>query len=310
MKQYIDGLVSVIIPTRGRSDTLHRAITSALNQTYSFIEVLVVDDNDKGSENANIVKRIIENFSDERLSLITQDRHINGAAARNAGIKRSNGEYIAFLDDDDWWELCKIEHQLKCFEMLDKSYGAVTCLKKYYIKGNVVRASLPHKDGYICKEVAARCIGLSMGAPLIRRSALDETGYFDENLSRMQDVQLFSCLCSKYKVYLLKKYLYCISGDDAQNRSGANKVKDIKAAFLNSISYIIDEMPKEDKEFVKIMTEFDMGYSFLKEHNYSAGVPLILGVLRQREAFRYAIHRVVARGKAKFFKAIYLERYK
>ena len=98
---YTPGLVSVVIPTYKRSDTLERAINSVHNQTYRDIEILVVDDNVPGDAYSQSVKRLIDRLAYDNVTLVTQPRHINGAAARNAGIRKSKGEYISFLDDDD-----------------------------------------------------------------------------------------------------------------------------------------------------------------------------------------------------------------
>ena len=58
-------------------------------------------------------KRVKAYCSDSRFHLIIQKKHINGATARNVGIEQAKGEYIAFLDDDDWWKPNKIEIQVK-----------------------------------------------------------------------------------------------------------------------------------------------------------------------------------------------------
>ena len=98
----VKGMVSCIIPTYRRSDSLIKAINSVLAQTYKNIEVIVVDDNDPDDKYSIMVQDKLATIKDERLRYIKQERHKNGAAARNTGIKASRGEYIAFLDDDEW----------------------------------------------------------------------------------------------------------------------------------------------------------------------------------------------------------------
>ena len=86
-------LVSVVIPTYKRSDTLSRAIESALNQTYQKIEVIIVDDNEKGSLESKKVQEVLQKYNN-RVMYINPEKHINGAVARNYGIKKANGDYI------------------------------------------------------------------------------------------------------------------------------------------------------------------------------------------------------------------------
>ena len=110
MEKYIDGLVSVVMPTYKRSEKLFRAIDSVLNQSYRNLELLLVNDNDPNDDNTKLLKKRVEKYkNDPRFHLILQERHINGAVARNVGINNAKGEYIAFLDDDDWWEVDKIK---------------------------------------------------------------------------------------------------------------------------------------------------------------------------------------------------------
>ena len=97
------GKVSVIIPTFKRPGELGRAINSVLAQTYSNIEVVVVDDNNDGDEFRKETELFMKRFeSNDRVKYIKHTKNQNGSAARNTGIANSDGEFIAFLDDDDF----------------------------------------------------------------------------------------------------------------------------------------------------------------------------------------------------------------
>ena len=113
----MENLVSVVIPTFNREKVVCRAINSALNQTHSNIEVILVDD---GSTDCTpeLIARAYKN--EPRLKYI---RTANGGVsrARNTGIKASAGDYVAFLDSDDYWIPWKIEAQVKCLELLPQA---------------------------------------------------------------------------------------------------------------------------------------------------------------------------------------------
>ena len=108
-------MVSVIIPTYKRTDKLLRAVKSVCEQSYKYLEVLVVNDNENDDRYTKALISLMETVTDSRVQLIFQEKHINGAAARNAGIKKARGEYIAFLDDDDYWHIEKIRKQIEAY---------------------------------------------------------------------------------------------------------------------------------------------------------------------------------------------------
>ena len=114
MRKYKANLVSVIIPTYKRSSMLERAINSVLSQSYDFFELLIINDNYPGDEWSNQVENRVNSFNDKRIRFINQDIHINGAAARNVGIKNATGEYIAFLDDDDYFDAVRLVGYAAC----------------------------------------------------------------------------------------------------------------------------------------------------------------------------------------------------
>lgn len=248
---YVEDLVSIVIPTYKRFDTLERAIKSVANQTYDKIEILVVDDNEPGDEYSQAVRELINGLKIGNLVLVTQPKHINGAAARNAGIRSARGEYISFLDDDDIIFPQKIEKQMAQLKALDKSYGGVSCLKIYFEGDKLTKVS----EFWNCTsmqsfEVMSKQLNIQTGTVLLRRECLDETGYFDENLRRHQEVQLMSYFTDKYKVLLVKEVLTAIDGSDLSNRPDYNKLKVFKSDFFNSVRPLMSKYSKAENDFI------------------------------------------------------------
>ena len=111
------GLVSVVIPNYNYARFLPEAIDSVLAQTYGQIEIIVVDD---GSTDDS--REILDGYGD-RVTVIFQ-QNAGVSAARNNGVSRSRGEYLAFLDADDAWLPAKIERQIAAFRG-DEEIGLV-----------------------------------------------------------------------------------------------------------------------------------------------------------------------------------------
>ena len=97
-------VVSVIIPTYNRASDLKRALNSVQEQTFVNWEALVVDNNSEDNTD-----EIVIGFNDPRIKLFKINNDGVIAASRNKGIKEASGEYIAFLDSDDWWAPNKLE---------------------------------------------------------------------------------------------------------------------------------------------------------------------------------------------------------
>ena len=123
------GLVSVIIPTYNRFNSLLKAIHSVQQQTYKNIEIIVVNDR---STDEKYYKYPFRNCTIVHLSQNSRDifgKPSPGGYQRNVGIKIANGEWIAFLDDDDYWLEHKIEQQLK---LMKKMKCLLSCSEGYY----------------------------------------------------------------------------------------------------------------------------------------------------------------------------------
>ena len=99
--------VSVIIPMHNSSKYILECIDSVINQTYKELEIILVDD-----KSSDKTIRKIKNIKDKRIKIIKFNKNMGAAAARNKGIEAATGDYICFLDSDDYWILDKIEKQV------------------------------------------------------------------------------------------------------------------------------------------------------------------------------------------------------
>ena len=192
-------LISVIIPTYNRPQLLKRAINSVKNQTYSNIEIIIVD----GSNN-NDAELLFNN--DEQYKYIKSTyNHPN--VLRNIGINNSNGQLIAFLDDDDTWEKEKIEKQVKSFE---KNDIALCYTGKNIIGKNNFKIKYSYKKPKFSSLLNSimwdNFIGTTSSI-MINKKVFSVIGKFDENLPALQDYDLCIRICEKFNVLGINKAL-------------------------------------------------------------------------------------------------------
>ena len=106
-------LVTVIIPVFNSSRTIIRCLESVINQTYSDIEIIVIDDGST-DDSIRLLRSYINDKNCKNITILCQ-KNSGPSAARNNGITHAKGEYIAFLDSDDEWYPQKIEKQMNIF---------------------------------------------------------------------------------------------------------------------------------------------------------------------------------------------------
>lgn len=169
--------VSVIIPAYNKAELTVRTVRSVLDQTYSQIEILVVDD---GSKDNTAEK--LEPFSKE----ITYIYKENGGAcsARNRGIEEAAGDYIALIDCDDIYYPEKIEKSVKCLEK-DPSLGFVhTPIKLIDDTDNEIGFTSYPADkvqGSIAHQLIVDNL-VNNSTTVIKKKVFEKVGYFDESI--------------------------------------------------------------------------------------------------------------------------------
>lgn len=134
MSDVAAGRVSVVMPVYNAEATLQRSLRSVLEQTHADIELLLVDD---GSTDASRGIIAAAAASDRRVVPILQPRNEGVAAARNAGIEAASGDYIAFLDSDDWWSPGKLQLQLRLMHAAGARVGYM-CYRRLAEDGRVL----------------------------------------------------------------------------------------------------------------------------------------------------------------------------
>ncbi len=298
--EYIKDKVSVVIPTYKRSETLERAIKSVAEQTYKNIEILVVDDNEPGSEESVIVADLIKSLEYENLILVTQDRHINGAAARNAGIRKATGEYIAFLDDDDLWMPNKIEIQVQKLSKLDETYGGISTRKIYYLNDKQDHISEVWETNKRQNfDIMSKKLNVSTCTLLLRRACLDKTGYFDENLRRHQEVQLLSFFTSKYKVGFVDDILTIIDCSDIGNRPSATRLLELKNDYFRAIEPVLNGYNSHKRKLVIAHNMTEVAWAFYRDGDKKRGLSMLLKCLVYPSVAVTFVNRVIDKQKAK-----------
>ena len=175
--------VSVIVPIFNSAKTIKRALDSVVAQSYSNLEVIVVDDG-SSDQSANLVEQI--GIKDVKVIKHSQNR--GAAAARNSGIKVARGNWIAFLDSDDTWKPEKLRRQIETLEASGAS-RRLACATGYVLhrKNQVLTVRLDLSPEKFRHDILFGCT-ISPGTTLlVDRRTFDEIGFFDENLRRLED---------------------------------------------------------------------------------------------------------------------------
>jgi glycosyltransferase involved in cell wall biosynthesis len=177
-------LVDVVIPTYNRRGLLPRAIASIRAQTVPVNRIYIVDD---GSQDGTVEWMRSMTATDHKLVLIER-RHGGANLARNAGIARSQAEWIAFLDSDDTWEPDKLERQ---FALLKRKPDLIGLFCGFRLTGGQnERIHLPRDDPSLLDLRCANALG-GTSAAVVRATALREVGNFNSALPSCQDWDLW-----------------------------------------------------------------------------------------------------------------------
>jgi glycosyltransferase involved in cell wall biosynthesis len=242
-------MVSVIIPTYNRAHLLKKALDSVTSQTHKDLELIVVDDGsiDNTAEVVESIEEPVRYFSIP---------HSGVSKARNAGLEHARGEWIAFLDSDDYWLPAKLEKQL---EYLGTRKPPCCGYPRYRLchtdeiwirDGKRINQGKKHHkyEGWFFKPSLHLCL-ISPSSVLIHRCVFESVGGFDESFEYVEDYDLWLRICSRFPVGYLDEKLIVKTGGH----------KDQLSARIEGIEYF------RLQALEKLILKGNLGSEFLSE---------------------------------------------
>lgn len=265
--EYLEPLVSIIMPTYKGSNLISRSIESLIEQNYKNIEIIIVDDNGKDSVDQKKTEKVVEKyFKDERIKYICHEKNINGSAARNTGIKLSNGDFICFLDDDDVFDKQKVQKQVNFFKS-NLDVGLVyTGLKE--INGNNERIVSPLETDNFLRDYLMGKIFVCSSSIMIRKSILSRVGPWDESFKRHQDMEFIARIADLFKVSFINEPLVIKYAEERNLPKDSEKTNLYRRHYLKKMMPIINKFDKKTSKNIVFFNLLPIAKVYLKNKEF------------------------------------------
>lgn len=226
----VSGTVSVVIPTYNRSEVLGRAIDSVLAQTHEDIEIVVVDD-----ASTDETDRVVEGYEDVRYRRFEENKGAN--AARNEGIRLADGEFIAFLDADDYWRPSKLDRQLRAFETAPRDCGLVhTAIEIQDFDGETIDwVGTCSPDNPKRRLLLGDYVG-TFSSVIVKSEVFDTVGALKRDLPSWQDWEFYLRVADSYDFEAVDDHLTVKrSGKDDQISKNLDTLLETTYPFFERI---------------------------------------------------------------------------
>ena len=226
-----DGLVTIVMPMHNDGKYIESSLNSVLCQTYQHFEILIVDD----ASNDDSLVIVRNRFKDPRIKIFRNDCNKGAAYSRNLALRNATGEWIAFLDADDYWFPQKLERQISFMEKNEYKFSYT----QYFEAGEdlipVFKLSGPKR---ITKYRMRKCSYMGCLTVMYSRKALGLL-QVDEKIKKRNDYALWLLASEKSSAYLLSEPLaiYRRRAGGISSVSLFQKLKWEKEVFRRYVSF-------------------------------------------------------------------------
>lgn len=246
--------ISIIIPVYNVEKYIRQCLESVINQTYKNLEIIVVNDGTKDSS----IKIVEEYLNDKRIKIINQNNQ-GLSSARNKGLNEANGEYVFFLDSDDWLEKDAIENLEKGLEkeieIISANFYSYDEIKKVR---NTNFLNLKYNQIENGKKLLLNELEIVVWNKLYNTSFLKKNNlFFLENIIHEDEHFTYECYMSAKQI----KYINKITYNYRINREGSimnevEKNKERRNFSISSLKKIINKIKlfETDDYFIKVRT--------------------------------------------------------
>lgn len=255
-----DKFVSIIMPTWNRKNIIGKSVQSVLNQTYREFELIIVDDGSTDNTEEYIKSEFFKEIVEERIIFIRIENS-GVCVARNEGIKRAKGEYVAYLDSDNCWHSDYLETMIKAFldhPGIQSAYGNLNVINKTTGQNKV-------RNSQYNRKILVNQNFIDMNVFMHKRCLYAQYGGFDTSLKRLVDWELIIRYTRQNPPFHVKKILVDYYEDNNDNRItnnislDDNRLKVLKKhrrerttfGYENlNVAYILWDYPAASQTFV------------------------------------------------------------
>ena len=279
----MNSTISVVIPNYNYGVFLRQALNSVLKQDFEALEVVIVDN--FSTDNS---RQVVSEFKSGRVSFVEFDNNGSIASARNKGLSLATGDYVAFLDADDYWYNSKLRVQLKAMEgQADISYHNL----RLQGKGKFRRFRGWSLGSEPLLDLAAGGNPIATSSVMVKRSALLEVGGFpeDRDLVSAEDYALWLKLADLgYKFLHINKTLgvYLVHSGASSANDNPAKAKALLHSYASKLP--ADVLKKADGfvAYAKGVRQVNLGDFDLAKESFLESVKFSVGRFRWRAAAR------------------------
>lgn len=236
-------LVSAVIITYNRPlAILRRAVQSVLNQTYSPMELIVVNDCPDNRELSESIRQMLQGL-DPGIVYLVHEKNMGACAARNTGLAAAKGTFVGFLDDDDEWLPEKTEKQMA---LMGEDVALVGCDSYRVTKDGIQyhHPVMPCADP-VSAILRTNFVG-STSFPLLRTACVRAVGGFDVNVKSCQDYDLWICLIAAYPMAFVGEALVnYYHSEDSTFKSDNQKYIDSSFFLMEKYRQLYESHPDD-----------------------------------------------------------------
>ena len=225
-------LVSVVIPAFNCEKYIAECIDSVLNQSYQDFEIIIIDD---GSTDGTV--KTVSGYEDDRIKLFHQEGNSGSGAARNYGVEKASGQWIAFVDADDTWLPDKLQKQLAECSSQEWSHTDLFFLGGIYPKDTKATAFTSKHSGHILDDLLVEnSIGTS--SVIIKKKTFLDFGGFNTELRALQDWDLWLRVAEKHEICYIDEPLVYYR---VHSSSVSRNVRKTMPCHINLIERVFSE---------------------------------------------------------------------
>lgn len=289
MKALTSPLISVVIPSYRHAHLIGRTLQSVLDQTYTNWEVIVVD-----NHSPDQTDQVVQAFSDPRIKLLKIYNNGVIAASRNMGIREADGEWIAFVDSDDWWTSNKLQECVtRMSEDIDLIYHELEIVREKFSFFGLRKIKSRQLNEPALIDLLVNGNAIANSSVVVRKDALLEIGGLSEDAALVASEDYYAWLkIAERKRHFM--YLPMRLGYYYLNEQGVSK-KDMSIPARNAVLEFLHCLNDSERLKVECGLNYTKGrFEFVNKQYVAAAQQLRLCV--KHESFSIRVKSVLMLG--------------